>query len=80
MEMQIVKGLYGREFDRSRSCGYCHLHHKYLTVKQLRQHDCLGKQCFHLEKHEEHDWWRQREVMKQKRKDRKEKYSHLVTM
>jgi hypothetical protein len=71
-EKETVKGLYGSEFDKNRSCGYC-LHHRcYLTVKQLRQHDCLKKQCYHLQKNEQHDWWRQRSVMKQKRKERKE--------
>ena len=76
--MDIIKGLYGSEMDISRACGYCHLHHKHLTVKQLRQHDCLKKQCFHLEKHEEHAWWKQRESMKQKRKDRKNKFNSLI--
>ena len=76
--MEIVKGLYGSEFDKSRSCGYCHLHHKCLTVKQLRQHDCLRKQCFHLEKYEEHQWWKQREATKQKRKIRKAKYNNSI--
>ena len=71
--MEMVKGLYGSEFDRSRSCGYCHLHHKHLTVKQLRQHNCLQKQCFHLQKNEEHNWWKQRENTKQKRMARKDR-------
>lgn len=71
-EVKLVKGLYGSEFDKNRACGYCVHHHKYLTVKQVRQHNCLGKQCWYLKKNESHDWWRQREVMKQKRKERKE--------
>lgn len=76
--MEIVKGLYGSEFDKCRSCGYCHLHHKYLTVKQLKQHDCLSKQCWHLQKNEEHCWWKQRESTKQKRKARKEKINSYI--
>ena len=52
---------------------YCALHHTALTVKQIRCKNCLGKQCHHLRKNETHDWWRQREAVKQKRKERKEK-------
>ena len=75
--MEIVKGLYGSEFEKSRSCGYCLHHHKHLTVKQLRQHDCLQKQCFYLIKNEEHNWWKQRENTKNKRKARKERLELL---
>ena len=51
--------------------GYCKLHHCNLTVKQIKHKECLGKQCWHLKKNENHDWWRQREVIKQKRKENK---------
>lgn len=70
--VEMVKGLYGSEFDKHRACGYCCHHHKYLTVKQVRQHNCLGKQCWYLKKNEQHDWWRQREQIKQKRKAKKQ--------
>lgn len=73
-EIQIVKGLYGSEFDKSRACAFCRHHSCYLTVKQVKQHNCLGKQCYYLHKNENHDWWRQRSVAKQKRKERKERY------
>ena len=52
--------------------GYCKLHRCAMTVKQIRRKECLAKQCWHLEKNPSHDWWRQREVMKQKRKAKKE--------
>ena len=74
-DIQLVQGLYGSEFEKNRACGYCRHHHKYLTVKQVRQHECLQKQCWHLQKNEQHDWWRQREVIKQRRKDRKISYN-----
>ena len=70
--LELVKGLYGSEFDKNRACAYCRHHHCYLTVKQVRQHECLKKQCWYLHKNEHHDWWRQRSVMKQKRKAKKE--------
>ena len=73
--METVKGLYGSEFNACKSCGYCKRHHKHLTVKMLKQHDCLNKQCRHLVKNEEHKWWAQREKIKQKRKERKMKFA-----
>lgn len=51
--------------------GYCRRKGKYMTVKQIRGKNCLGKQCFHLDKNEEHEWWAQRERTKQKRNERK---------
>ena len=50
---------------------WCKLHHCCLTVKQIRKRECLKKQCWYLKRNEDHDWWRQRDVMKQKRKERK---------
>jgi hypothetical protein len=54
-------------------CGYCQnpCHPYAMTVRQMKCKNCLGKQCKHFVKNENHDYWRQREVMKQKRKDRK---------
>lgn len=73
IESQIVKGLYGSEFERKRACAFCQKHLYYLSVKQVRQHNCLGKQCWYLKKNEQHDWWRHREVIKRKRKEKREK-------
>ena len=52
---------------------YCRYHHCSMTVKQIRCKNCLSKNCWYLVKNESHSWWRQREAMKQKRKDRKER-------
>ena len=57
---------------------YCKLHHKHMTVKQMRCKDCLQKECWHLEKNESHQYWRQRELTKQKRKARKQKMNEFV--
>lgn len=73
--MGIVYGLYGSEFESRRSCGFCKHHDCHLTVRQLRQHQCLQKQCHYLEKNEEHNWWHQRAATKQKRIARKERLS-----
>lgn len=69
--MELVRGLYGSEFDKHKACAYCRHHGCYLTVKQTRQRECLKKQCHYLQKNEAHDWWRQREAAKQKRKAKK---------
>lgn len=76
--MEIVRGLYGSKIERSQSCAFCTHHKCHLTVKQLKQHDCLKKQCHYLHKHEDHDWWRQRALVKQKRVKRKERLDRYV--
>lgn len=52
-------------------CAYCKLHKCGITVKQMRCKECLQKQCWYLQKNEEHQYWKQREATKQKRKARK---------
>lgn len=69
------KSLYGGE--PKNPCAYCAHHKRNLTVPEMRLHECLQKQCFHLKKND-HPYWKQREVMKQKRKDRKAYYDALV--
>lgn len=51
--------------------GYCKYHRCCMTVKQMKCKNCLGKQCVHLIKNESHQYWHQREVLKQKKKQRK---------
>ena len=57
---------------------YCKYHKCNMTTKQMKCKNCLGKQCWHLVKNEDHQYWRQRESMKQKRKDRKKKINEYV--
>ena len=57
---------------------YCRYHNCSMTVKQMKCKNCLQKECFHLVKNEDHQYWRQRENTKQKRKDRKQKISDYV--
>lgn len=76
--IELVQGLYGSEFEKHRACAYCKHHHCYLTVKQVKQHECLKKQCYHLNKNEQHGWWIQRNLTKQKRKARKERCSQYA--
>lgn len=47
---------------------YCKLHCGSLTVKEMKRKGCLGKQCRHLQKNEQHEYWRQRELAKARKK------------
>ena len=42
-----------------------------MTSTQLKQKECLKKQCDALERYE-HEFWRQRELTKMRRKNRKD--------
>ena len=59
---------------------YCKLHRCSMTVRQMKCKNCLGKNCWHLAKNEQHDYWRQREVMKQRRKARKQAINEYIVM
>ena len=57
---------------------YCRHHRCGMTVKQMKCKNCLGKQCYYLQKDEDHQYWRQREATKQKRKGRKQAINEYV--
>ena len=58
MEVVMVKGLYGSQIAKTKSVGYCKRHGCYLTCNTLKKHECLRKQCHHLDKHEENEYWK----------------------
>lgn len=60
-------------------CAYCKFHHCNITVRQMRAKNCLQKQCHHLIKNENHSYWKQREAMKKKRKERKQAINEYVS-
>lgn len=66
----MLQSLYNTEITEKRAVGYCHRHHCYVTSTQLKQKECLSKQCYHLEK-KDHEFWYQRELKKQRRKNKK---------
>lgn len=57
---------------------YCKHHRCGMTVKQMKCKNCLGKQCWYLQKNEEHPYWKQREITKQKRQERKQAINEYV--
>ena len=67
-ETEMLQGLYGSQISRNRAVGYCCYHKAALTVKTLKGHECLKKQCNALKKYEEHDFWRQHAQKKNRRK------------
>jgi hypothetical protein len=69
---ETLHGLYGSQISRNKAVGYCYHHCAALTVKTLKGHECLKKQCNALKKYEDHDYWRQREVVKERRKAKKQ--------
>lgn len=66
----MVQGLYNTQISERRVVGYCHKHHCYASATQIRQKECLKKQCTYLERYE-HEFWRQRELTKMKRKNKR---------
>lgn len=66
----MVKTIFGVYITNP--CAYCHYHEGYLTVRQMKNKDCLGKQCNRLQK-SEHPYWTYREHVKDLRRKRKEK-------
>lgn len=63
----MLPSLYNTEITEKRAIAYCKRHHCYITTTQVKQKDCLKKQCYHLEK-KDHEFWRQRELTKARRK------------
>ena len=66
----MLQSLYNTEITEKRAVGYCKRHHCYITSTQIKHKECLKKQCYHLEK-KEHEFWKQRDLKKAKKKARK---------
>ena len=66
-----VRGLYGSSICKSKAVGYCRYHHAALTARTLKGHECLKKQCNALTKYSDHDYWKQRDIMKARKKANK---------
>ena len=65
----MLHSLYNTEISERRCIGFCWKHRCYVTSTQLKQKECLKKQCDALERYE-HEFWRQRELTKQRKKNR----------
>lgn len=67
----MINGLYGSVIDSRKMVGYCHYHCAAMTVKTMKRHECLKKQCNSFERQQTHDFWRQHEQRKEWRKANK---------
>ena len=70
-DTEAKRGLYGSYIRKNRAVGYCHYHKATLSVRALRRHECLKKQCRKLERYEEHDFWRQQAQKRERRRAKK---------
>lgn len=54
----LIDGIF-RKVDTNSLVGYCHCskHKGYVTVNLLKNHDCINKNCFYLEKFEDYPFW-----------------------
>ena len=68
---EMLRGLYGSQVSRDKAVGFCKKHCAALTVKTLKCHECLRKQCNALKKYEEHPIWKERARMKEIKKERR---------
>ena len=67
------------KMKESKIIGFCHcrLHKGYLNASILKEHECLRKNCFYLEKYEDRPFWVQREKAKENKLKSKEKMKAL---
>lgn len=65
----MLQSLYNSKINERRCIGFCWKHRCYVTSTQLKKKECLKKQCNALERYE-HEFWRQRELTKLRRKNR----------
>lgn len=72
MDNNLIMGLYGSHISKTKAVGYCYYHKAALTVKTMKGHECLKKQCDAFKKYEGHDFWRQHEQKKERRKAKKQ--------
>lgn len=79
MEKKYQKNIYHDKVRKGKLVAFCHYrpHCGALTVENLKKHECLRKQCPHLEKFE-HDFWVEREKIKQLKKQKKALVAQLA--
>lgn len=76
--MEVCQCLCNSETYFSRCVGYCSFHNAYVTEKQLKTKNCLGKQCNALIKQINHPFWAERELLKLDKKVNKERKIHQI--
>ena len=72
MRTKQVTGAYNSRVKKTKIVAWCKLHRCCLTPNQIKLKGCLVKQCRHLLKYLSHQYWKDRERIKELRKKRKE--------
>jgi inhibitor of KinA sporulation pathway (predicted exonuclease) len=67
---EIVQSLYYSKCELKKCLGFCKYHQAYVTVNQLKQKECLAKECPHLVK-TEHEFWVERDEKLKRKKEKK---------
>lgn len=70
-EKRTFRCMYGAVTENP--CAFCWHHKRYLTVKQMKRHECLARNCDALRKLENHTYWKQRNAIKARREIRKQR-------
>ena len=66
-----VLALYGTWTTEDRAAGYCWKHKACVTVRQIKEKQCVRKGCKAFQKRE-HPYWERKERFKELRKQKKE--------
>jgi len=63
------KTIHGGLIENGEIVGYCHLykHPGYLLSKHIKSHDCLRKECPWLEKNLDSEYFKSRQLVKEKK-------------
>ena len=72
---QDQNGFMKGQTKKNRAVGFCHSskHRGFLSVKNMKRHDCIGKQCPMFEKYENAPYWQEKRRRKADKKATKEK-------
>lgn len=62
--------LYGSKAKKENIIAYCTYHHSYLTINQLKTKECLKLNCSRLIKYTQKEYWKKRELIKLKKKEK----------
>lgn len=65
----LVECAFHQKAKRTRCVAYCVKHKCYLTIIQLKNMNCLQKQCKYLIKIESHQFWIKRAKRKKRKKE-----------
>lgn len=69
VEGRVYRTIYGGHTENV--CAWCGFHKGCLTVKHLKKHKCLKKNCNALVRYDDHPYWEERKIKKINKKEKK---------